>query len=145
MIRHLSLKIFLVPLAVAAAIVGCGGGEETFHASPSGTAATISWAPPETTLDNAPIDPCEELDHYEIHVSTDGTFSDEDVPVALVAAVEVFPDPDGQFLTKSPITEFDLDLLPNLPAANPLYVSLRAVGTDRQKSAFMEPIRWTRS
>ncbi|MDO8942442.1 MAG: hypothetical protein Q7U75_04625 [Desulfobacterales bacterium] len=138
-------KIFLALLAVAAMIIGCGGGGDSFQASPSGPAIAISWKPPEKTLNNTALDPREDLDYYEIHVSTDGTFSEEDVPVALVAAVEVLPSEDGRFLIKSPITEFDLNLLPNLPAANPLYVSLRAVGTDRQKSAFMEPVLWTRS
>jgi len=145
MIRNLSLKIVVALLAAAAVIVGCGGGEEPFRASPSGPAAMITWTPPGTTLDNAAIDPSEEIDHYEIHVSIDGIFNEEDVPAALVAAVEVLPTQDGQFLTKSLISKFDLNLIPNLPSAKELYVSLRAVGTDRQKSAFMEPVLWTRS
>jgi hypothetical protein len=143
--RRLYRRIFLALLAVTAMIIGCGGGGESFQASPSGPVITISWTPPEKTLENNDLDPREDLEYYEIHISTDGVFSEEDVPVALVAAVEVLPSQDGRFLVKSPITEFDLNLLPNLPAGNPLYVSLRAVGTDRQKSAFMEPVLWTRS
>jgi hypothetical protein len=145
MIRHLSLKIVVALLAAAAVIVGCGGEEGTFSASPSGPVAMITWTPPGTTLDNAAIDPYEEIDHYEIHISADGIFNEEDVPAALVAAVEVLPTEDGKYPAKSLIREFDLNLIPNLPPGNELYVSLRTVGTDRQKSAFMEPVLWTRS
>jgi hypothetical protein len=45
----------------------------------------------------------------------------------------------------SPVTEFTLELIPSLPAGNKLYVSMKAVGVDQQKSAFMAPLVWDRS
>ena len=45
----------------------------------------------------------------------------------------------------SPVTEFILDQIPSLPAGNKLYVSMKAVGVDQQKSAFMAPLAWDRS
>jgi len=145
MLRLSTMKIFFAALAVAATIIGCGGGGGSRQASQDGPSATISWTPPETTVDNVSIEPCDDLDHYEIYVSTDGKFHEDDVPVALIAAVEILPARDGKLFSRLPVTEFDLNLLPNLPPANPLYVSIRAVGTDRQKSDFMKPVLWTRS
>jgi hypothetical protein len=45
----------------------------------------------------------------------------------------------------SPVTEFTLELIPSLPAGSQLFVSMKAVGIDHQKSAFMDPILWNRS
>jgi hypothetical protein len=145
MIRLNSLKIFLGFFMIASLIAGCGGGGETAQTTPSGDVALLSWTPPETTSDNTAIDPYEELDHYEIYVSADGNFTDEDIPVAQVTAVENLFSQDGENFGQSLVTEFDLNLIENLPSTNQLYVSLRAVGTDWQRSAFMEPVLWTRS
>src|SRR3990170_2814695 len=55
------------------------------------------------------------------------------------------PSPDGQSVVRSPVTQFTLELIPSIPGGNLLYVSMRAVGIDRQKSAFMAPVAWDRS
>ncbi|MBP2674492.1 MAG: hypothetical protein H6Q84_1332, partial [Deltaproteobacteria bacterium] len=132
MIRLRTLKLFLGLVTIAMLAIGCGGGGEASQSTPSSTVALLSWTPPETTSDNTAIDPYEELDHYEIYVSVDGKFSEDDIPVALVTAVADLPSQDGQnFSKKALVTEFDLNLIRELPAANAIYVSLRAVGTDR--------------
>jgi hypothetical protein len=143
------MTLFLGMLIAASFFVGCGGGgsADNFQGQalpPSGPAALLSWTPPETTADNTVIDPYQELDYYEIYVRDDENFTDTDLPVAQVAAVEDLRSTEGQAVAKSLVTEFALDLLPNVPAANRLYVSLKAVGIDRQRSAFMAPVAWDR-
>ena len=140
---------FLILLALVVSFVACGGGggEESSQGTslPAGDYSyMLSWDAPDTTIDNTAIDPYEELDHYEIYVSESGTFSDTDTPVALVSAVEDIPSSDGQ-LSRQLVTEFDLALLQDLPLANQLYVTLRAVGVDGQKSEFMDAVAWVRS
>jgi hypothetical protein len=82
-----------------------------------------------------PLDPQRDLDYYEVYVRQDPNFTDGDPPLVQVAAVAA----------GSPVTEFTLELIPSLPAGSRLYVSMRAVGVDHQKSAFMEPLAWDRS
>jgi len=133
--------------AVAALSVGCGGGGETSQtgtAPASITESVLSWAPPETTADNTTIDPYQELDYYEIYVREDGNFTDDDPPVGQVDAVEDYRSTDGQTVSLALVNEFHLDLLQDVPAATRLYVSMRAVGPDRQKSDFMDPVVWER-
>jgi hypothetical protein len=95
----------------------------------------LAWAPPTTYNDNAVLDPGRDLDFYEIYVRQDANFTDSDLPVIQVAAVA----------GGAPVTEFTLALIPSLPAGNQLFVSMRAVGVDQQKSAFMAPLTWDRS
>ncbi len=154
MLRSSTLILFVgmltAVLAVATLSVGCGGGgggetSGTGTTTPSITASVLSWAPPETTADNTAIDPYQELDYYEIYVREDGNFTDNDPPAGQVSAVEDYRSADGQTVSQALVKEFRLDLLPNVPAASRLYVSMRAVGPDRQKSDFMEPVVWERS
>jgi len=95
----------------------------------------LAWTPPTTYNDNVVLDPERDLDYYEIYVRQDANFTDSDLPVIQVAAVAA----------GSPVTEFTLALIPSLPAGNQLFVSMRAVGVDQQKSAFMAPLTWDRS
>jgi hypothetical protein len=81
------------------------------------------------------MDPQRDLDYYEIYVRPNPTFTDSDLPVIQVAAVTA----------GSLVTEFNLELIPSLPAGSQLFVSMRAVGIDQQKSAFMAPLTWDRS
>jgi len=141
-----TLKLFLGLLAIASIFAACGGGggaESQVAGSPS-SSVMLSWDPPDATIDNTAIDPYEDLDHYEIYVGVDPAFTDEDTPAAIVSAVEDILSDNGQ-IRKELVTDFDLALLQGLPSASQLYVTLRAVGTDGQKSGFMEPIAWTRS
>ncbi|MDA8180032.1 MAG: hypothetical protein ACYC47_02830 [Desulfobacteria bacterium] len=91
------------------------------------------------------LDPERDLDYYEIYVRTDPNFTDNDLPVTQVAAVADVLSPDGLTVVRSLVTEFTLELIPSLPAGNQLYVSMRAVGVDQQKSAFMDPLFWDRT
>jgi hypothetical protein len=91
------------------------------------------------------LDPERDLDYYEIYVRRDANFTDGDQPLIQVAAVARTLAPDGLTVTRSLVTEFTLELIPSLPAGTQLYVSMRAVGVDQQKSAFMAPLVWDRS
>ena len=141
-----TLKLFAGLLAIMMLLAACGGGEVASQATTGSTSSSImlSWDAPDKTIDNTAIDPYEELDHYEIYVSEDTIFTDEDAPAAVVSAVEDILTDNGQ-IGKELVTDFDLALLEGLPSANQLYVTLRAVGIDGQKSDFMEPVIWTRS
>jgi len=130
--------MFLGGIAAVLLLAGCGGGGETPQGqvpAPSGPVSVLAWAPPTTYNDNAVLDPGRDLDYYEIFVRQDANFTDSDLPVIQVAVVAA----------GSPVTEFTLALIPSLPAGNQLFVSMRAVGVDQQKSAFMAPLTWDRS
>ena len=139
MIRHATVRVLLAGFAAVLLLAGCGGGggetSQIQETTPSGPVSTLSWAPPTTYNDNVALDPERDLDYYEVYVRQDPNFSDGDQPLIQVAAVAA----------GSPVTEFTLDLIPSLPAGSLLYVSMRAVGVDHQKSAFMEPLAWDRS
>ena len=132
------MRMFLGCFAAALLLAGCGGGGETSQSQGpalSGPASVLAWTPPTTYNDNVVLDPERDLDYYEIYVRQDANFSDNDLPMIQVAAVTA----------GSPVTEFILDQIPSLPAGNKLYVSMKAVGVDQQKSAFMAPLAWDRS
>jgi hypothetical protein len=98
-----------------------------------------------TYNDNAALVPERDLEYYEIYVRQDPNFTDGDQPMVQVAAVAGTLSPDGLTVTRSLVKEFTLELIPSLPAGSQLYVSMRAVGIDRQKSTFMAPLLWDRS
>jgi hypothetical protein len=118
-------------------LAGCGGGGagQAVAPPPSGPVSVLAWTPPATFNDNVALDPERDLDYYEIYVRLDPNFTDGDAPSVQVAAVAA----------GSPITEFTLESIPSLPAGSRLYVSMRAVGVDQQKSDFMTPLVWDRS
>ena len=139
--RRAAMRMLLGGLAAVLLLAGCGGGGgggETSQAPgppPSGPVSVLAWTPPATYNDNVPLDPARDLDYYEIYVRRDPNFTDSDLPLIQVAAVAA----------GSPVTEFTLELIPSLPAGNQLYVSMRAVGVDKQRSAYMAPLAWDRS
>lgn len=116
------------PASIAAFILfavlsGCGGEENTFPSK------TLSWAPPTTYSDSAPLDPARDLARYEVYVTETGTFSDASSPTAEVAPL----DPGtGQLCTS-----FDLaNLGPYLSPGVTYHVSIRAVAVSGLKSGF---------
>jgi hypothetical protein len=135
---HAAMRLFLGGFAAILLLAGCGGGGDTPQGqvpAPSGPVSVLAWAPPTTYNDNAVMDPQRDLDYYEIYVRQDPNFTDSDLPVIQVAAATA----------GSLVTEFTLELIPSLPAGNQLFVSMRAVGIDQQKSTFMAPVAWNRS
>ena len=134
-----AMRMILGGFAAALLLAGCGGGGGDTPQSqvppPSGPVSVLAWTPPTTYNDSAPLDPGRDLDYYEVYLREDANFTEADQPVIQVAAVAA----------GTPVTEFTLELIPSLPASQHLFVSMRAVGVDRQKSAFMAPLAWDRT
>lgn len=138
--RH-GLRGLLVILAVTGALAaGCGGGGES-AAQPSDPVYALGWDPPGTYSDNAALDPYQDLEYYEVYVREDTRFSDNDVPVALLKAVTDDPAPGSPGAKLE--TEFILGNLKSYVNPGKLYyVSIKAIGVDGQRSAFMTPVSW---
>jgi len=148
-IKEMARNRFHLLLALTAVfgslLIGCGGGGDGTQPQSGGTgpqAATLAWDPPQTYVDNTPMDPYRELDYYEFYVSNDSNFTDNEAPVAQVAAVANVLAQDGhpyQTLT----SEFSLNnLLPFTQPGALYYISIRAVGIDGLKSSFSAPVVW---
>lgn len=136
--QHAAIRMFLAGFASMILLAGCGGGggdTPQTQVAPSGPVSVLAWTPPTTYNDNVVLDPERDLEYYEIYVRQDTNFTESDLPVVQVAAVTA----------GTPVTEFTLELIPSLPAGGQLFVSIRAVGVDQQKSAFMAPLTWDRS
>jgi hypothetical protein len=129
----------LATLVVLAILSGCGGG----GASSSGDgnpipvdgggtplpAKNLSWAPPESYTDSTSLNPITDLDGYEIYVNESGSFSDGDIPDAVVSAVDT--------TTHTLTTSFNLaNLAPYLSRGVSYRVSMRAVAVTGMKSDF---------
>ena len=51
-------------------------------------ARTLSWEAPTSYVDTTPMNPVTDLDRFEIYVNETGTFTDKDVPMAALGAVD---------------------------------------------------------
>ena len=134
---------------IAGLLAGCGGGGGDSQvgqvSSPSGEVTVFAWKPPATFNDNTPLNPTSDIDYYELYIRTDPNFTESDQPAVQIAAMTDLLSTDGKTVVKSPVTEFTLELVPSIPSQKILYVSMKAVGIDKQKSAFMAPLTWDRS
>lgn len=146
--RHRALVGLFFFLSLGIVSAGCGGGQGSAPAQsqtvlPSAPLSVLTWNPPANYADNAAMDPFRDLDHYEVFVRGDGNFTETDLPVAVIAAVKDAPSTTGLPANRVLESEFLLDnIRPFIVAGNRHYVSLKAVGTDGQKSGFMSPVAW---
>jgi len=139
--------LFVLSALIGSLLFGCGGGGEGAQSQSAGAGAsspTLAWDPPQTYVDNTPLDPYRELDYYEFYVSIDANFTDNDVPVAQVAAISNVLSQDGRSYTQTLTNEFSLDnLLPFTQQGTVHYISIRSVGVDGLKSNFSAPVAWS--
>jgi len=148
--------MFLGGFTVALLLAGCGGGGggsagvEAPGLPPAGPVTVLTWDPPSSFADNERVDPYRDIDHYEVYVREDADFSNSDLPVVFIPALtSVDPTSSPSTGVKKgmrPNSEFQLETLdPYISNASRQYVSLKAVGVDGQKSAFMPPVAWDRT
>ena len=157
--RRLSIWHFLL-LALAAIgflASGCGGGGGGSAEGgapgvpPAGPVTVLTWDPPARFADNEPMDPYRDIDHYEVYAREDANFTNSDLPVMVIPAMTSVdptraPSNVGIKKGKKPTSEFPLEYLdPYISKASRHYVSLKAVGVDGRKSAFMPPVAWDRT
>ncbi len=138
--------LFALSILLGGLLIGCGGGDEKTQPQSSGTGSptsTLAWDPPQTYVDNTPLDPYMDLDYYEFYVSSGTNFTENDVPVAQVAAISDVLAPDGRSYTQTLTNEFLLvNLLPFTRPGRVCYISIRSVGVDGLKSDFSAPVAW---
>jgi hypothetical protein len=142
--------------AAALLLAGCGGGGgsaggEAPSVPPAGPVTVLTWDPPASFSDNEPVDPYLDIDHYEVYAHEDAHFTNSDLPVMVIPAITSVdstraPSTGSIAKGRKPNTEFSLENLnPYISKASRQYVSLKAVGVDGQKSAFMPPVAWDRT
>ena len=124
---------------MVATFIGCGGGGGSSSSDESGTplpAKTLSWEPPTSYVDTTPMNPVTDLDRFEIHVNETGTFTEKDVPMAELGAVDA--------KTHTLVTSFNLaNIGPPLTVGPRYYVSLRAVALSGLKSEYSPPVSFS--
>ena len=155
--RRAAMRMLLGGLAAVLLLAGCGGGGggsaggDAPGVPPAGPVTVLTWDPPARFADNEPVDPYRDIDHYEIYAREDANFTNSDLPVMVIPAMSNVdstraPSTVGIKKGKKPNSEFTLENLnPYISKASRQYVSLKAVGVDGQKSAFMPPIAWDRT
>ena len=150
--RLAAMRMVLGGFAAALLLFGCGGGGGGSAAPgvpPAGP--VLTWDPPASFADNEPMDPYRDIDHYEVYVREDEVFTNSDLPVMVIPAMTSVdstraPSTGGTQKGRKPNSEFPLENLnPYISKGSRQYVSLKAVGVDGQKSAFMPPVAWDRT
>jgi hypothetical protein len=140
-----------ITIAMAAmlvmALAGCGGGGEGASKStppPGGPSSpALAWDPPTTYSDNTVMDPYRDLDYYEIYLRGDANFTDNEAPIAQVAAITNVLSADGKSYHLELTSNFALNnLLPFTQPGTIYYLSVKSVGVDGLKSNFSAPVIW---
>jgi hypothetical protein len=140
---HALVFLFLAGGILLSGCGGGGGGESAMASIPSSVASALAWDPPQTYEDKSPLDPYKDLDYYEFYVRNDPIFTDNDLPLAQVAACTEILSSDGKTYNTNLTTLFELaNLLPFVPPGPTTYISIRAVGVDGLKSGFSQPVMW---
>src|SRR5512140_3265494 len=81
--------LYVATMVVLAILSGCGGGATSSSGGETSLPAkTLSWAAPESYTDNTSLNPVTDLDGFEIYVNETGSFSNGDIPSAVVSAVD---------------------------------------------------------
>ena len=155
--RRVAMRMLLGGLAAVLLLAGCGGGGggsaggDAPGVPPAGPVTVLTWDPPARFADNELVDPYRDIDHYEVYAREDANFTNSDLPVMVIPAMSDVdstraPSTVGFKKGKKPNSEFTLENLnPYISKASRQYVSLKAVGVDGQKSAFMPPVAWDRT
>ena len=156
--RLTARRMLLGGFAAVLILSGCGGGGggsavgEAPGVLPAGPATVLTWDPPASFTDNEPVAPYRDIDHYEVYAREDANFTNSDLPVMVIPAMTSVDStrapstPTGVAKGRKPNLEFTLENLnPHISKASRQYVSLKAVGVDGQKSAFMPPVAWDRT
>lgn len=145
--RNRFLRAAALAAVIGTLVAGCGGGDEGTQPQSVGTQTqTLAWEPPQTYVDNSPMDPYRELDYYEFYVGSNPNFTPDDAPVAQVAAVTNVLLPDGKSYQQELTTEFALaNLVPFTQPGVVYYISIRSVAVSGLKSAFSAPLVWNLS
>jgi len=148
--------LLLTLAAIGVLASGCGGGGGgaaeggTPGVPPAGPVTVLTWDPPSSFADNERMDPYRDIDHYEVYAREDANFTNSELPVMVIPAMTSVdatraPSTGGVTSGRRPLSEFTLENLnPHVSKASRQYVSLKAVGVDGQKSAFMPPVAWDR-
>lgn len=110
-----------------ALFTGCGGGgSQSGNTLPS---KFLSWAPPTAFTNNTPLNPLTDLDSFEIYMKESGSFSESDLPKAMVGAVNPST---GQGVTSFNLANLSAYIIPGIQ----YQVALRTVTTTGAKSGF---------
>lgn len=110
---------------------GCGGGGSEAQSGINLPSRTLSWAPPTSFANNIPLNPLTDLDSFEIYLKESSSFSESDLPVAQVGAVNPS--------TGQGVTSFNLaNLIPYITPGIQYHIALRAVAITGDKSGFSE-------
>lgn len=124
-----SRKYFAVAVAAAIFLAGCGGGGSSGSVGESIPVKTLSWDPPTEYTDNTPLTPATDLDSFEIYVKETDSFSEADMAMASVSAI----DPGTQQVATSFVIS---NLSPFLSQGTTYYVAIRAITKNGAKSDY---------
>ncbi len=123
----------LLIIAAVLLVAGCNGGDGPVPPPDSTAPHVYAWDAPTTFADNTPLVPERDIREWELYASANGTFDDNSVPVAIVAAL----DNEGRI-----VTELDLLALAPHGVGPGVVIASKTVSIDNVGSGYSEPILW---